>query len=142
MIGIKELEALTLEELRKRWAQAWSKEPHARIGRTMLVKSLEYKQREADTGGWPPEQRKRLQQLINAYKRNPRYFDENIVGIKPGTRIVKIWRGKRYSVLVQQNGFEYDGKNFTSLSEVAFVIAGTRWNGWVFFGLKKKKEVA
>jgi hypothetical protein len=34
---------LSLLELRKKWAEAWGVEPHTRIGRTMLEKSLTYK---------------------------------------------------------------------------------------------------
>lgn len=132
------LSNLTMRVLRERWAQIWGREPHARIGRTMLIKSLEYRQSELEAKGLNPEQQKRLKQLVASYKRNPRCFDENLVGIKPGTRIIKIWREKRHSVLVLENGFEYEGKFFSSLSEVASTIAGTRWNGWAFFGLKKK----
>ena len=48
----KDLNTLPLEELRRRWAEAWGKEPHVRIGRTMLIKSLEHKLREAEVGVW------------------------------------------------------------------------------------------
>ena len=58
-------------------------------------------------------------------------------GILPGTRFVRIWKGCRYEVLAQEKGFEYDGRIFRSLSAVAREITGTRWNGRLFFGLKK-----
>jgi hypothetical protein len=57
--------------------------------------------------------------------------------ILPGTRLVRIWKDRRYKVVAQAEGFEYDGWIFKSLSAVAREIAGTRWNGMVFFGLKK-----
>lgn len=131
---------LPLEELRRQWAEAWGLKPHLKIGRTMLIKSLEYKTQKQGTGGLHPDQHQRLKKLIAAYKRNPHCFDENIHGLKPGTRLVKIWKEKRHSVLVIENGFEYQDKIFTSLSEVAVAITGSRWNGWVFFGLKKHKR--
>ena len=112
-------------------------EPHTKIGRTMLIKSIEYKRRELAKGGLPPQVQDRLKMLVAAYKRNPRYFDEGLHGIKPGTRIVKTWREKRHTVLVVKNGFEYEDRIYTSLSEIATAITGSRWNGWVFFGLKK-----
>lgn len=37
------LKKLPLNELRQMWATAWNREPHARIGQTMLIKSLEFK---------------------------------------------------------------------------------------------------
>ena len=57
--------------------------------------------------------------------------------ILPGTRFVRIWKARRHEVLAHENGFEYDGRMFRSLSAVAREITGTRWNGRLFFGLKK-----
>lgn len=131
------LKTLPLAELRQIWAGAWGIKPHAKIGRTMLIKSLEYRRREQVMGGMPPELQQRLKTLVAAYKRNPRCFDEDVHGLKPGTRLVKTWKETRHTVLVVKNGFEYEERIYTSLSEVAFAITGSRWNGWVFFGLKK-----
>jgi hypothetical protein len=131
---------LPLSELRQKWAIAWGIPPHARIGRTMLAKSLEYKMREQEKGGLDPALYERLKKFISAYKRNPRCFDNNVQCLKPGTRLVKIWKEKRYSVLVLAMGFEYDGRVYSSLSEVATTITGSRWNGWVFFGIKQHRR--
>ena len=49
--------------------------------------------------------------------------------ILPGTRFVRIWKDRRYEVLAHENGFEYEGQMFRSLSAVAREITGTRWNG-------------
>jgi len=113
-------------------------QPHAHIGRTMLIKSLEFKMREARGNGLSPEQKKRLDNLIAQYKRNPKIFDERPSVLKPGIRLVKNHNGQHHSVLVCADGFEYRDKNYGSLSEIATLITGTRWNGWVFFGLKKR----
>ncbi len=130
------LRKLPLNELRQMWGRAWGREPHARIGRTMLEKSLEYKTREREGRGLTPEQRARLEQLVKQYKRNPACFDGN-GPLKPGTRLVRMHEGKKYSVLVKAEGFEYQGRVYSSLSKIANDITGKRWNGWVFFGLKK-----
>lgn len=129
---------LSLPELRQKWAECWGMEPHARIGRKTLEKSLAYKMRQARGKGLTAEQQKRLDNLVAAYKRNPKFFDEGLSGLKPGVRLVKQYNGAHHSVLVKTGGFEYRDKIYGSLSEIAFVIAGTRWNGWVFFGLKKR----
>ena len=133
---------LPLTELRKRWAEAWGMEPHCRISRMMLVKSLEYKIRENEGLGLTPSQQDRLDQLVKQYKRNPRSFGDVQVQIKPGTRLIRVFNGERHSVLVQEKGFEYKNKLYSSLSDIASTITGSRWNGWVFFGLKKKKANA
>jgi hypothetical protein len=133
---------LSIAELRQKWAKYWGIKPHVRISPTMLEKSLAFKLREARGDGIPAEQQKQLDQLITAYKRNPRFFDENLSELKPGVRLVKNYNGAHHSVLVRADGFEYCDKRYGSLSEIAFVITGTRWNGWVFFGLKKRKSIS
>jgi len=56
-----------------------------------------------------------------------------------GSSLVKEYRGRTIVVRVLDNGFEYDGRNFTSLSAIAKEITGTKWNGFLFFGLAKEK---
>ena len=130
---------LSLKELRLQWAEAWGRQPQRYIRREMLEKSLEFKQKQARGEGLTPEQQKRLDNLIVQYKRNPAHFDQvNMSAIKPGTRLVRVWKGGRYNVIIRANGYEFEGKIFKSLSQIASDITGTRWNGWVFFGLKEK----
>lgn len=131
---------MSLAELREKWAEFWGIQPHARIGRAMLEKSLAYKMREARGEGLTPEQRQRLDQLVIAYKRNPKFFDEGLSRLKPGVRLVKVYNNEHHSVLVRADGFEYRDKTYGSLSQIAFVITGTVWNGWAFFGLKKQEK--
>lgn len=115
--------------------------PPPKISRPMLERSLLFKQRELAGLGLTPEQQKRLDELVRAYKRNPDLANKGSL-LKPGTRLVRTWKGVRYSVLVKECGFEYQGYLYKSLSEVASIITGTRWNGWVFFGLKKTSKKA
>jgi hypothetical protein len=42
-------------------------------------------------------------------------------------------------VTVTADGFEWQGRPYKSLSAIARAITGTRWNGWVFFGLKNHR---
>lgn len=131
---------LPIDKLRQKWAELWSIQPHARIGRAMLEKSIEFKLREKAGHGLMADQQKRLDHLIAQYRRNPECFTENQPGIKPGTKLIRFWKGERHTVTVlDDGGFSHKGKKYTSLSEVASTIAGSRWNGWKFFGLKYKK---
>lgn len=127
---------LKLNELRQMWAYEWGREPHARIGRTMLEKSLEYKVKERRDNNLTAEQSSRLSELIRTYKRNKSSFEIDTT-LKTGTRLVRLHGGKKHTVLVKAEGFEYAGKHYTSLSKIANDITGKNWNGWVFFGLKK-----
>ena len=127
-------ENLSLTELRQNWSEAWCKEPHARIGRVMLEKSVAFKTHNRMT----PEQEVRLKQLIKQYKRSPAFLDGS-GALKPGTRLIRNWKGKRHSVLVKADSFEYQDRSYTSLSKIANDITSTRWNGRAFFGLNKKE---
>jgi len=63
--------------------------------------------------------------------------------LSPGTTLVRDWKGRHHEVRVLADGFEHQGQTYKSLSEVARAIAGTRWNGPLFFGLRDKmKDVA
>lgn len=60
----------------------------------------------------------------------------------PGSLIVKKYKTQTVVVKVLNEGFEYDGRRFASLSAVAGEITGTRWNGFAFFGLEKEARRA
>ena len=48
------------------------------------------------------------------------------------------WKGKSHRVMIMEEGFGYDGRTYSSLSEIARLITGTRWNGPRFFGLRRQ----
>ncbi|WP_155756355.1 DUF2924 domain-containing protein, partial [Streptobacillus moniliformis] len=64
--------------------------------------------------------------------------------LKPiaGTRMIREFRGIEHTVTVLQDGYEWQGRPYKSLSAIARAISGTRWNGWVFFGLKNARSAA
>ena len=61
---------------------------------------------------------------------------------KPGTLLTREFKGAMHVVKVLSDGFEYEGRSYKSLSRIATDIAGTRWNGFVFFGLDREARVA
>lgn len=60
----------------------------------------------------------------------------------PGTVVSRVFDGKTHEVTVCVDGFEYAGRKYKTLSAIATQIAGTRWNGYLFFGLKKRGNAA
>jgi hypothetical protein len=128
------LTKLSLTELRQMWANAWGIEPAERLGRALLETSLNFKL----SNRISPELQGRLDQLIKTYKRKPKCFDERCDALKPGTQLMRSWKGKKHTVLVKSDGFDFQGRHYTSLSQIANDITGTRWNGHLFFRLKKK----
>jgi len=129
------IENLSLTELRLEWSKYWDMPAHKGLGRAMLEASLQFKHWKRDKGGIPNSVQKQLDELLAEYRSNRSGFNPN-QSLKPGTRLERIYKGQKYSVLVTANGFEYDGTKWSSLSKIAGHITGSKWNGWVFFGLK------
>jgi Protein of unknown function (DUF2924) len=61
-----------------------------------------------------------------------------MVAEQPGTRLAREYAGRRHEVVVVDDGVVYDGNRYGSLSEVARIITGQRWNGPRFFGLRRE----
>lgn len=89
-------------------------------------------------GSLSPEIQRKIDKLVENYDRTQNIEKENKeLSITDGTKLVREFKGKRYSVTVIQNSYEYNGKKYKSLSAIANEITGTRWNGKKFFGLLK-----
>ena len=56
-----------------------------------------------------------------------------------GDALVRLYKGRQVRVVVLEDGFEYDGQRYKSLSAVAKAISGTHCNGFRFFGLEGKR---
>jgi hypothetical protein len=63
-------------------------------------------------------------------------------GTKPGTLLVREWKGVLQRVMVMERGFAWNGETYDSLTKVAFAITGTAWNGPRFFGLRQKPSAS
>ena len=58
----------------------------------------------------------------------------------PGTILTRPYRGRTIRVTVLDNGFEYEGEVYRSLSAVAKAVTGSHWSGNYFFGLKGRSK--
>ena len=138
------LETLTTAQLHEKWRDLYGGEP-PRYKRQFLIKRLAYRIQELFYGGLSEAAKTHLKQVAETdpeARVTGRVTDSppGQADILPGTRFVRIWKDRRYEVLAHESGFEYDGRIFRSLSAVAREITGTRWNGKLFFGLKKTNE--
>jgi hypothetical protein len=48
---------------------------------------------------------------------------------------VREWHSRTHTVTVTQDGFDYAGTSYASLTKIAKKITGTHWSGPRFFGL-------
>ena len=62
--------------------------------------------------------------------------------IKPGSRLVREWHGRTHTVCVTDDGFDFQGKTYRSLTKIALHITGAQWSGPRFFGLTKRSATA
>jgi len=63
-------------------------------------------------------------------------FDRTQMGLKAGTILSREWNGVIHRATVVDDGFQWNGSKYDSLSAIALAITGTRWNGPRFFGLR------
>ena len=126
--------------LRALWRELFATEAPP-YNRRFLENRLGYRIQELAYGGLKPETVERLDALADALdvggrlpKRSRPTKDRPVAG----TRLIREWKGAEHSVTVHDDFYEYQGRPYESLSVIARLITGTRWNGWVFFGLKRQ----
>jgi hypothetical protein len=122
--------------LRKRYRELFRTEPPKAFGPDLLRRSIAHRIQEKACGGLPASAQRTLDQLLKAAIAKPGGRLELPRRIKPGSELIRNWKGKSHRVMVMADGFAYDGVTFPSLSEIATRITGTRWNGPRFFGLR------
>ncbi|MGD1156891.1 MAG: DUF2924 domain-containing protein [Terriglobia bacterium] len=132
------LPTMKRRELMAVWRQLYKRKAPPQMRSGLLVQILAYRIQEQAYGGLSAETRKRLHELARKLEANPRIELSGVVRIKPGTRLIRDWRGQSHCVTVLENGYEYAGKGYPSLSQIARLITGTRWSGPLFFGLRGK----
>ena len=118
-------------ELKQQWQQLFDTPP-PRYNRRFLESRLAYRIQELAYGGLKPETIKRLEAMG---QQRIRTDDKPIAG----TRLIREYQGVEQTVTVLNDGYEWQGRPYQSLSAIARAITGTRWNGWRFFGLKSTR---
>jgi hypothetical protein len=130
------LEDLCKEELKTRWEHFYGTPCHPRMSRILLLRAVAYAIQEQAFGGLDRATRRRLDRAA-ADLAAGRSSAPPAPKITPGTRLLREWQGRVHEVIVLEDGVEYRGKPWSSLSAVAREITGARWSGPRFFGLKE-----
>ena len=123
------LAQMSKNELIEKWKDLFGKEPPS-YGPVFMRKRLANRVQELFYGGLSPD-------MLRAILRNedPVASQTKKRGPRPGTIIVRIWHGERYEVTIRNNGYEYNGQLYRSLTAVTYQITGAHWNGKRFFQL-------
>ena len=134
---ITELLNRSTPELRLAWRQLHRTGPPQGLSRDLLIRALVHQLQERAAGGASRALRRRLQTLAGEFEKRSASFDPGTVP-KTGATLVRQWRGRGHTVLVREDGFEYEGQHYRSLSVIAERITGAHWSGPRFFGLTKR----
>lgn len=129
-----------LSSLREQWTALFGIAPSLRVSRDLLVRAISYRQQEDLYGGLSSSHRRQLTQLAKGLSRHGTIDTSTETRFKPGTRLVREWKGKTHEVIITDDGYLWSGKLYASLSEIARLITGTRWSGPRFFGLEAKRH--
>lgn len=129
-----DLEHLDRKALATTWHLAFDRPIPPKLYKNTVVLLLAYRLQELKLGGLSSETRRYLNTFL------PRTSGGKAVlptrRLKPGTRLQRSWQGRPHMVTVTEDGFEYAGQPYASLSVIARTITGTAWSGPAFFGLK------
>ncbi len=160
---IDRLEGLSIFELRTLWRRHWKQPPPMRLSKDMLVRGLAWKLQEQAIGGIRKPELRRLTALAKSSGEQRVIGDNDDVGsatsmglaaqnnrspttsaptpitLREGNRLVREWNGTTHTVLVLATGFEWQRRQYRSLSQIAEAITGAHWSGPRFFGLTKRK---
>nr|WP_249800068.1 MULTISPECIES: DUF2924 domain-containing protein [unclassified Bradyrhizobium] len=137
---MERLPATPIVELRKRYRELFKTNPPEAFGPDLLRRGIAHRIQEKAYGGLPSTVQRLLDQLVKAAAAKPGARLELPRRIKPGSELVRTWNRQTYRVIVMEDGFAYGGKTFASLSEIATLITGIKWNGPRFFGLRSAKS--
>ncbi|QZH75498.1 MAG: DUF2924 domain-containing protein [Erythrobacter sp.] len=124
---VEALETMDLEALRALWRQRWGAPPPLRSA-PILRLLLAWRIQSAALGGLDAET-KRMLSRSGPVEPEGRHLGNGAV-------LTRQWQGREVQVTVEEQGFRWEGQLFPSLSAAASAIAGSRWNGPRFFGLR------
>jgi|ERR1700730_5156945 hypothetical protein len=134
------LAVMPIVQLRTRYREVLKSDPPQAFGPDLLRRSIAHRIQEKAYGGLSRSAQRLLDQMMKAYAAKPNGKIVLPRRIKPGSVLVREWKGKSHRVMVLVDGFAYDGETYSNLSAIAVLITSTRWNGPRFFGLRSKPD--
>ncbi len=138
---LAELPGMSPAQLRAKWRDCW-RTLAPDIGPDLLRRGIAWKLQSRVHGGLPSHIKRELERAVERLRRGEELIGSIRPSLKPGTRLVRSWKGRVHHVLVLDDGYEYDGRRFSSVTQIATAITGTHWSGPNFFGLKKRKPIS
>jgi len=150
------LKRMTVKELRSRYVEIFGEATQSG-NKDWLSKRIAWRMQANAEGGLTERARRRAEELANdadlRVRRPPDKpasspastirtakvdFGDRAGELMPGTILTRPYKGRTITVTVLDNGFEFEGDVYRSLSAVAKAVTGSHWNGNLFFGLRRE----
>ena len=135
---LQALEQMDNAALRAEWRRLYRAQPPKRVARDLLRLGVAWKIQAQAYGGLGAATKRRLAELAKTLERNGDVTRNRITRLKPGAKLIREWRGETHTVSIIEDGFEWNGRPWRSLSAIAREITGVHWSGPRFFGLNGK----
>ena len=138
--ALSRLPELDLRRLRELWCELYKTATAPQLSRELIMRAVAYRIQELASGGLRPELQRQLHQIALELQQTGRVTMRPRPQLKPGTRLLREWKGRSHEVLVLDDGFSWQTGHYRSLSAIARKITGTAWSGPLFFGLKTNRS--
>lgn len=137
-VNLARLAVMPSEDLKLEWARRYGA-PAPNLSPDQLRLGIGFRLQEQKLGGISRSTRTLLRQMVTGVGEgtDTRPIPRKLTA---GTRLVRDWHGVGHTVTVLEDGFEYDGRRWKSLTAIAKAITGGHWNGPLFFGLTGRKK--
>ena len=134
---LAQLGSMSPAQLRALWRECWRR-PAPDMAPDLLRRGIAWKLQSRVHGALPSVTQRALDTAAERLRRGEPLISVRSVTLKPGTRLVREWRRKIHQVVVLDQGYEHEGRLYSSLTQIASAITGVHCSGPRFFGLKKR----
>lgn len=136
---LAQLPSMSPAQLRALWRECWRR-PAPEIGPDLLRRGIAWKLQSRVHGDLPNNIGRNIDSFAARLRRGEELTARSS-SLRAGSRLVREWKGKTHQVIVLDDGFEHEGRRYSSLTQIASAITGVHWSGPVFFGVKNRRPV-
>ena len=153
---INDIKDMKIPALKERFRELFGEDPKS-SNKQFLFRRIAWRLQADAEGGLSERARHRASEIADERDlriRPPRGFEAPSVSAnwnrsgpsrdwrlpQPGSLITRRLGRRQIVVKVLDDGFEYESRQYRSLSAIAREVTGTRWNGLLFFGLAERRD--
>ena len=135
--SVGELAMMSPAQLRAEWDRIYRKPP-PRLSTDLLRRAIAWRIQERNSQGLSAAVERELTALLAKPSESTPEVQRRQT-MRPGTQLIRSWRGTTYVVVAMESGFLFNGRDYESLTSIAREITGAAWSGPRFFGLRSRR---